>query len=216
MAQLPSNETLQKHVFLRPVAGCPVIQAYQTDDVFALWQAWEAETGVIQEIPFWATVWPGAIMLARQINHQIQVVGKTVIDLGCGGAVAGIAAARAGAKAVIANDLDAVALEMAMQNATANQVSLKPDLTNYLATQTLPPAEIVLVADMFYQSEQARRLTNLLTEAVKTGCEVFIADGQRAFAPKTNVRVLATETIPVNFDLEGVQSREVRLLNLTI
>jgi len=215
MLQLPASEIMQKHVVLREVPGCPAILAHQTDDVFALWQAWEVETGVVQEIPFWAIVWPGAIMLAGYIlRHSGEFAGKTVLDLGCGGAVAGIAAARTGATAVIANDLDPAALGIAVKNAEANQVSLKPDRTNYLASRALSSVEIVLVADMFYHSEQARRLTDLLTEAVKSGCQVFIADGQRAFAPKTNVRVLATETIPVNFDLEGVHSREVRLLNL--
>jgi predicted nicotinamide N-methyase len=212
MAQLPPQKIMQEFVALRKVAGCPEIFAHQTDTVFSLWQAWEAETGTEQEVPFWATVWPGAVVFARYIlNHQIEVSGKKVLDLGCGGAIAGIAAARAGAQEVIANDVDTVALEIAAQNAAANQVSIKLDSADYLSARPLPPVDVILVADMFYQQEQARRLIAHLTEAVKTGSQVFIADGQRAFAPKTNIREIATECIPVNFDLEGAREREVRL-----
>lgn len=214
-SKVPRQNTLEKYAPIREVAGCPGLYAHQANDVFALWLAWEEESGSKQEIPFWATVWPGAVVFAQYLlSEHIRVAGKRILDFGCGGAIAGIAAARAGATEVICNDIDSVALKIAEKNAVTNQVVLKPDDTDYLNNAPFPFVDIVLVADMFYHQKQARRLMQRLSGVVLNGCQVFIADGERAFAPKKNVRELATEIVPVNRELEGVRERKVRLLEL--
>jgi hypothetical protein len=91
----------------------------------ALWQAWEEECGAPQDVPFWATVWPAAQLLARVVQAEpLWVRGQTVLDLGCGSGVAGIAALDAGAGRVVAHDIDPVALAIAARNARANAVEL--------------------------------------------------------------------------------------------
>jgi predicted nicotinamide N-methyase len=122
---VPSSALLARLAPLTPVPGRPDLVAHDAPDVFALWQAWEEECGAQQAVPFWATVWPAAQLLARVVQTEpAWVRGQTVLDVGCGSGVAGIAAVYAGATRVVAHDIDPVALAIAAKNATANAVDL--------------------------------------------------------------------------------------------
>ena len=211
-----SDEFVATFAPLRPVKGCECIFVHQTEDLFALWEAWEAETGGQCATPFWAIAWPAATVLARHIlKHKHLVAGKTVLDLGCGGGVAGIAAAQAGAGRIIANDIDPVALEIARRNAAANTVSLEPCPFDLTEKQAAIMVDIILVADMFYHRTASAALVAFLKQAQKKGADILIADGNRPFTPAIGITVLMQETVPVSLELEGVSHREVRLLTLT-
>jgi predicted nicotinamide N-methyase len=214
-AQAPSDEFISKFAPLRPVEGCEDIIVHQADDLFALWEAWESSENKPCPTPFWAIAWPAAVVLARHIlNHRHLVAGKTVVDLGCGGGLAGIAAARSGARKVIANDIDPVALVMARRNAAANKVSLETSHLNLTENAGAVTTNVILVADLFYHRTASVALVAFLRKEQKKGTEVIIADGNRPFTPFTGITVLMQETIPVLMELEGVTHREVRLLAL--
>ncbi|MGV0821213.1 50S ribosomal protein L11 methyltransferase, partial [Martelella sp. AMO21009] len=75
--------------------------------------------------PYWAHVWAGGLALARHIEAEPDIVrGLTVIDYGTGSGLVAIAAAKAGAGAVIACDIDPLALEAAEINAELNGVAI--------------------------------------------------------------------------------------------
>jgi len=214
-AHVPSDGFIAEFAPLRPVEGCENIIAHQAEDLFALWEAWEARANKLCPPPFWAIAWPAAVVLARHIlNHRHLVAGKTVVDLGCGGGLAGIAAARSGARRVIANDIDPVALEMALRNAAANKVSLEISSLNLTENTGAVTANVILVADLFYHRTASAALVAFLRQQQKKGTEVIIADGNRPFTPATGITVLTQETVPVSMELEGVPHREVRLLAL--
>lgn len=212
---LPSAQLLSRFAPVRPVAGVPGVLAHQASDVFALWHAWEGECGGEQPPPFWATVWPAATVLARAVlDGTIPVPGRRVLDLGCGGAVAGLAAALAGAADVEANDIDAVALHVAGRNARASGVALRTTAVDYTAAP-LPDLDVVLVADLFYERAVSERLLARLRAAAAAGVEVHVADGGRPFAPGPRGVCLREETVEVDPDLEGLPSRVVRLFRLS-
>src|SRR5690606_7325953 len=80
-----------------------------------------------QQLPYWAFAWAGGRALAQWLRHNPQAVrGKRVLDFGCGSALVGIAAARAGAREVWVADLDSNAMLAAQHNAALNHVSLHP------------------------------------------------------------------------------------------
>src|SRR2546429_6910331 len=90
---VPSSALLARLAPLTPVPGRPDLVAHHAPDVIALWQGWEDECGAPQAVPFWATVWPAGQLLARVVQAEpAWVRGQTVLDLGCGSGVAGIAA----------------------------------------------------------------------------------------------------------------------------
>jgi predicted nicotinamide N-methyase len=199
-----------------PVVACPELSAHQAEDVFALWQRWEALTQRTQPPPFWAAVWPAAALLARVLlDHPAWVDGRRVIDIGGGSGVAAIAASRSGAAPVIVNDIDGAALEAALLNADVNGVRvevLQRDLTEQ--QPTFGEGDVLMASDVFYEEQPSRRLLALLELSRTRGARVLISDGGRAFSPGARSSVLAEAVLPVNEGLEGVSERRVRVYSL--
>jgi len=214
-ASLPSDALLMRLAPPAPVPDRPDLQAWQARDVFDLWKAWEEESGLKRDIPYWATVWPAARMMAAYLGkHPETAKGKVVLDIGCGGGVAGLAAGKAGAARVIANDIDPAALAMAERNAALNGFALAAENGNLLLRPPDPVWNLILVADLFYEKSVAEPMVDWLRRAMSQGSRVLIADGSRPFAPQTGVQVLSEETYATDPDLEGSATRKVRLLEL--
>jgi predicted nicotinamide N-methyase len=214
---VPSPALLARLAPLTPVPGRPDLVAHQAPDLLALGQAWEAECGACHDVPFWALVWPAAQLLARVLQAEpAWVRGKTVLDLGCGGGVAGIAALRAGAARVIAHDLDPVALAIAAQNATANAVALTLERPPLLHGSCPTGTQCILVGDLFYERAAAAGLEAWLRTAHRRGVEVLIADASRPFAPTAGVQCLREARLATAWDVEGTRERTVRLLTLAL
>lgn len=212
---LPSEALLAQWAPLAPLEPGSPIQVHRARDVFGLWDAWEREAGARQNVPYWAVPWPGAVVLSRfLLAHPDRVRGKTVLELGCGGAAAALAACRAGALRVTANDTDPAALHVAARNAAANGLALAFEAEDLTRARALPEADVVLAADLFYERGPAQRLLRCLREAAARGVLVLMADGGRPFAPEGGLEPLETATVAVDDDLEGVGTRTVRVARL--
>lgn len=208
----PSPTLLERCAPLTPVNGCPHLVAHQSADVFALWQAWEAECGAICDVPYWAIVWPAAQVLSQYLSkNQSLVKGKTILDCGCGGGVTAIAAMVSGARQATGCDLDASAVAVAQCNAAANRVAAKFICQDVIDCCDPQKFEVILVADLFYHRELSLRLMPALTHAHTHGCEVIIADSGRPFLPKSSLAEIYCQTASTSFDVEGCLSRTVRL-----
>lgn len=87
----------------------------------------ERETSnVFARPPYWSFCWGSGLALARRILlNPAWVRGRTVVDFGCGSGVVAVAAALAGARRVIACDIDADALAATALNAAVNGVALE-------------------------------------------------------------------------------------------
>lgn len=209
----PSEAVLARLAPFAPVPGRPDLTARQAPNLFALWQAWEKESGRKQDIPYWSTVWPAARMAAEFLEREPGTVrGRIVLDFGCGGGIAGIAALKAGAARAIANDIDPAALRMAGINAEANGVRLETEPRNLLAEPPSPAWNVILVADLFYERSVADTMLAWLGRARENGTVVLIADASRPFGPTRGVELLREEKFPTDPDLEGASERTVRLL----
>jgi predicted nicotinamide N-methyase len=211
--ELPSVALIERLAPLMPVPGLPGLLAFQAPDVFAVWQAWEHETGRKQDVPFWATVWPAARLTAQYLGRNPHLVaGRTVLDFGCGGGMVAVAALKAGASKAIANDIDPVALWMAERNAKANGVLLETEERNLLDAPPSAEWGVIFVADLFYEKPVAEAMLRWLKLARGNGTRVYIADASRPFGPREGVETLLEETFPTDSDLEGSSERLVRLL----
>jgi predicted nicotinamide N-methyase len=211
----PSDHLLSAFAPLSPVTGCKDIIAHQAPSVFSLWEAWEQETGFPCDPPFWAVVWPAAEVLARYLLcHQSIVTGKKVLEIGCGGGVVSIAAARAGAAKVIANDIDPVAISVAQRNFRANGVTVELSANDLAEEEHALPVDLLCIADMFYNKSVAEKLEGYLHKVRLAGATVLIADGGRPFVPKHGIAVIYQETVPVSYEVEGISQREVKILRL--
>jgi len=142
--------------------------------------------------PYWAYHWAGGLALARFVlDHPERVAGRRVLDLGAGGGLVAIAAARAGAARVIAADVDRYALAALRLNAAHNGevvTVVEGDLT-----QGPPPAvDVVLVGDLFYAPDLAGRVTAFLDRCRAAGIAVLIGDPWRAHLPMARLTELAS------------------------
>ena len=118
---------------LRPCELVPELPMYLVDgeDILELWQrteAFAASRGARADPdpdgglhpPYWAVPWVGGQGVARYVlDHPETVAGKSVLDVGSGCGVAALAAAKAGASLVCANDIDPLAAVAFMANAEA-------------------------------------------------------------------------------------------------
>lgn len=210
---MPSPGLLNALCPFLPVPGCPEIQARRSERVFALWEAWEKEAGRECPVPFWAEVWPGAQLLGRFLLANPEIVrGRKVIEIGCGGAVASIAAWKAGALWVVANDIDLTAIRIARENAECNGASLRFDRENRIESGSSENADVVLCSDFFYTKRESLALSRWMDLWRKRSMTILIGDGGRPFAPVDYREILLELWMDVDSDLEGREKRLVRIL----
>src|SRR5215469_11050870 len=110
-----------------PVPLVPEIRLHQASDPISLWQRLEVSAGRTDlDPPFWAAAWAGGQALARYLlDNPKTVQGRRVIDVASGSGLVAIAAAKAGAAAVTAYDIDPIAATAMSANAAANHVPVR-------------------------------------------------------------------------------------------
>jgi predicted nicotinamide N-methyase len=137
-----------------------------------------------------------------------------VLDVASGSGLVAIAAAKAGALAVTAGDIDENALAAIALNAAANATpQVVPSVVD-LARADHGDAEVVLAADVFYQRDLAAMALRFLQAASAAGAVVLAADPARAFVPRAELAVLATYDVPVLAVLEDVPVKPVTIYQL--
>lgn len=154
-------------------AGCPEISLYLFDPrVLEGPISHEEAQAVVAEPAYWSFCWASGQVLASYIlEHPETVAGKRVLDFGCGSGIVAIAAAMAGARQVIACDIDTAALDAAMANAALNDVQLSPCDDWHSCRQD---ADVLTAADVLYDPENRP----LLAEFRRYSSQVLLADSR--------------------------------------
>src|ERR1044071_7481069 len=149
MSRLPADPEgfIRANTALEAPAMVPEFKLWLASEYVPIWQATEAwleEQNI--DPPYWAFCWPGGQAIARYLlDNPERVRGKRVIDFAAGSGVSAMAAARAGAAAVVANDIDALSLVAARLNAVANSVNIETNKEDWLAAgEGEPEADIVI------------------------------------------------------------------------
>lgn len=132
-------------------------------------------------LPYWADLWPSGLALARHLG-ELDLGGKTVLELGCGLALPSFAAALAGAD-VVATDWAPEAVELVAVNAAANRLSVTSTVLDWgSGTSEVGRFDLVIAADVLYEERNALPLLALLDETIAPGGEALIADPGRRHA----------------------------------
>jgi predicted nicotinamide N-methyase len=190
----------------------PEIKLYLASEVVPLWRATEEELAKIGvPPPYWAFAWAGGQALARYVlDHQEIVRGKTVLDIGAGSGLVGLAAARAGAAKVLAADIDAFACAAIQLNSAANGCELTVTQEDVIGTSGR--CDVILVGDLFYERPLAERLLDWLRPL---GIPALLGDPGRNYFPKSGVEKLADYRVQTTRDLEDREIRETGVYRLT-
>jgi predicted nicotinamide N-methyase len=192
---------------LSSVPLVPEIRLHQGSDPISLWQHTELTSGRTGlDPPFWAFAWAGGQALARYLlDHPDTVRGRHAVDIASGSGLVAIAAAMAGAAAVTAYDIDALAAAAIGVNAAANGVKVRAVCADVLDQDDLPApgADLVLVADAFYERDLAGKVMRFLERCSARGAAVLAGDFGRAYLPRDRLTPLASYDVPGQHVLEG-------------
>ncbi|WP_438816517.1 class I SAM-dependent methyltransferase [Taklimakanibacter deserti] len=181
----------------------PEVLLHLAHEAVPIWQKTEEELGEIGlPPPFWAFAWAGGQALSRYVlDHPHLVNAKSVLDLATGSGLVAIAAKKAGARSVLAADIDRFACAAARLNAQANGVAI--DIGDEDLLQDAPhDFDVVLVGDLFYEKALAERVHTWLIAAKAGGADILIGDPGRSYLPKSALLHVVDYNVPVTRELE--------------
>jgi len=187
----------------------PEIRLRLTTEVTPLWQATEESLsrGPVPP-PFWAFAWAGGQALARYLlDHPETVAGREVLDIGSGSGLVAIAAAKAGAKAVTAAEIDPFAAAAIALNAPLNGVTLRIE-TRALLDRGAAGWGIALAGDVCYEEPMSSRAIALLRRIAARGRPALLGDPGRAYLPREGLVELARYVVPTSREIEDREARE--------
>ncbi|XP_033112501.1 electron transfer flavoprotein beta subunit lysine methyltransferase-like [Anneissia japonica] len=131
--------------------------------------------------PYWAFYWPGGQALTRFIlDHPDMFRGKSLLDVGCGCGASAIAGAMVGARTVLANDIDPVAIDAVRLNMLLNNVTLETSSENLIGHH-YTNLDVVLLGDMFYDKDFSNMLNDWLKELAARGTTILVGDPGRVY-----------------------------------
>lgn len=155
---------------------------------------------------YWVFCWASGQVLARWLlEHPEWVRGRRVLDFGCGSGVVAIAAALAGAREVVACDVDRDALDATAANAKLNGIELQlaADFDQVSGT-----VDLLIAADVLYDRANLAWLERFRQRAQ----QVLVADSRIKDFSAPGYRQLATRKSCTLPDLdESAAFREVRI-----
>jgi predicted nicotinamide N-methyase len=187
------------------------IRLHLADEAHDLWRLTEEE---LQEKgvppPFWAFAWAGGQGLARYVLDSPDCVrGRKILDFATGSGLVAIAAAKAGARHVVAADIDPFCAAAVTLNADANGVSF--DFTGRDLIGSDDGWDVVLAGDVFYDRAFAERLGPWFSALAARGATVLAGDPGRAYLPRERLTQLAEYQVPVTRALEDSEVKRTRV-----
>jgi predicted nicotinamide N-methyase len=213
MSRLPIDPEnfIRKNTALETPALVPEFKLWLATEYVPIWQAtetWLEEQNI--DPPYWAFCWPGGQAIARfLLDNPDRVRGKKVIDFAAGSGVSSMAAARAGATEVIANDIDLLSLIAARLNAEANGLCVATSADDWLAeADAMPQADVVIAGDVCYEKEMSVRALAWLRGHANAGRLVLLGDPGRNYFSAQGLEELARYEIPTSLQLENRGMRE--------
>lgn len=213
MSRLPADPQtfIRANTALEAPAMVPEFKLWLASEYVPIWQATEAwleEQNI--DPPYWAFCWPGGQAVARYLlDNPTLVAGKRVIDFAAGSGVSSMAAARAGAASVLANDIDLLSLVAARLNAEANGLSIDTSSADWLAGRDGDPeTEVVIAGDVCYEREMSKRALDWLRGHANRGRLVLLGDPGRNYFSAQGLEERARYEIPTTLQLENRGMRE--------
>jgi predicted nicotinamide N-methyase len=187
----------------------PEIALHLATEVTPIWQATEESLsrGAVPP-PFWAFAWAGGQALARYVLDNPDVVrGREALDIGSGSGIVAIAAAMAGARRVVAAEIDPFAAAAIALNAALNGVAIAVE-TRDLLDRAAAGWGVALAGDICYEEPMSSRAIALLRRIAGRGRTALLGDPGRAYLPRSGLAELARYEVPTSRELEDREARE--------
>jgi predicted nicotinamide N-methyase len=171
-----------------PRAGCPAreIELWCVAELESLVDARELlRADNPPDPPYWALPWIGARAIAARLLDSLPASGASVLEIGCGLGLAGVAAGLGGAS-VMFSDYVPAALEFANANAELNKLrAYETRLADFTRDHLGRVFDLVIAADVVYEPPSYEPLVAFLDEhVVAEGGQVLLTESLRADAKR--------------------------------
>lgn len=194
----------------------PEISLYLASEIVPIWRKTEEELAA-EGIPppFWAFAWAGGQALARWVlDNPNAVKGKRVLDFATGSGLSAIAAMKAGAKSVLATDIDAFSIVALSLNAEANNVVVEGSSDDVIGRDD--GWETVIAGDVCYEREMSARVFDWLKALSRRGATVLVGDPGRNYLPKEYMTELAVYDVQTTRELEDREIRRTKVWRVSV
>ncbi len=214
-AEQNHNAFILRHCRLLAVPLVPEISLYLAHEALPLWRKTEEELEALGvPPPFWAFAWAGGQALARYIlDNPDHVRGRRVIDIATGSGLVAIAAMLAGARHVLAADIDPFSASAVELNAKANNVDIDTTTENLL-DNPLSNCDIVVAGDIFYEQTLAQQAFGRFEQAQANGIDALIGDPKRSYFPTQHLHQVMEYEVPVTRELEDSEIKRTAVWRL--
>jgi predicted nicotinamide N-methyase len=166
--------------------------------------AWNAAEDYM---PYWAYLWPGAILLGEALAAGSFEPGTRAIEIGCGLGLSGLLAVSLGLN-VRFTDQDLTPLRFVDASARANGFDPSTYSTAVLDWRNLPDERypLILGADVTYEKRLIPLVAQVIAGMLEPGGLALITDPNRtaaaSFGDALKALGLATEAIPTSAETE--------------
>lgn len=144
------------------------------------------------DVPFWAVLWPAAIGLAEYFWDTVDFDGETLLELGAGLGLSGIAAALKNAR-VVQSDFIPEALQLAEENGRKNRIhDIDYILADWRRFEITDRFKWIIGSDILYEPNLHPYLKNIFAQNLAEGGTIVLADPGREDAGKF-IKELAAE-----------------------
>jgi predicted nicotinamide N-methyase len=159
----------------------------------------EDDFAVDERLPYWAEVWPSAIVMARLVG-RLPGEGRSLLELGCGAGLVATAAAQAGF-AVTATDYYEDATRFAQVNASANAgVTIAARMVDWRDLPAdLGRFDVVVASDVLYERPYGELVAQVIAATLAPEGTAWLTDpgrvGREGFVAACAGLGLAVETV---------------------
>ena len=156
-------------------------------------------------MPYWATPWPGALMLAEYVISNLVPTAEPVLELGAGLGLVGVSLALAGHSMVV-TDYDEDALAFVRENAARNGAQLLEVKALDWRDPTPRTFATIVAGDVLYEKRNHQPIADLLAACLDPGGVALLSDPNRTAAEVFPDALLA---VGLHFETHAVTSRAI-------
>ena len=166
---------------IRGISSITILEANAEAQEALIEKALDEKSIAAEEDPYGSVLWPSATTVSMRLL-QLDLKEKTVLELGTGTGLVSLTAALSGAKSVLATDYSLFSLSLVEK---ARDLQQPPIAAGILTTQyfdikdlnvPLPPADVVVIADLLYDKGLAVAAGKRVCEAYKRGSMVIVGN----------------------------------------
>jgi predicted nicotinamide N-methyase len=165
--------------------------------------------------PYFGVLWPAAIGLSNYLHENRQLLlGKSVLELGCGLGLPSLVAAHLGAN-VLATDYHPDVEAYFSRNCRHSSVRCDYQRLNWREETLEEKFDFVIGSDVLYESKHPREVAQGLLRFVKSPGTILLSDPGRAYVKKF-LEAMKEEGAREEMSLTSVDGKDIQIFRFSV